>query len=160
MAYIAALASFQPSAGDVAGCDPSGCDQERLRKDEREAAILAQMTEVYADTSLVAAVLEEAQAETRARDAERGAERHRLEGHAAELHRKIDRYVAGFESGELRASFLQSRADELAGQLAAVETALAQEPAVEPDPVRLTLALCPGLSARRSEVFWRVLRPS
>jgi site-specific DNA recombinase len=139
---------------------PSGCDQERLPKDELETAILAQMAEVYADTSLVAAALEEAQAETRARDAERGAERHRLEGHAAELRRKIDRYVAGFESGELRASFLQSRSHELAGQLAAVETALAQGPPVEPAyPARLTLALCPGLSARRSEAFWRVLRP-
>ena len=110
---------------------PSGCDQERLPKDELEDAILAQMTEVYADTSLVAAALEEAQAEARARDAERGAERHRLETHAAELRRKIDRYVAGFEAGELRASFLQSRADDLQSQLAAVETALAQEPAVD-----------------------------
>jgi site-specific DNA recombinase len=110
---------------------PSGCNQERLPKDELEDAILAQMTEVYADTSLVAAALEEAQAEARARDTERGAERRRLETHAAELRRKIDRYVAAFEAGELRASFLQSRADALQVQLEAVETALAQEPTIE-----------------------------
>ena len=47
---------------------------------------------------------------------------------AAELRRKIDRYVAGFEAGELRAATLQSRVDELEAQLAGVETALAQEP--------------------------------
>ena len=106
-----------------------GCDQDRLPKDELEAAILAQMSEVYADTSLVAAALEEAQAETRARDAERNVEHDRLPAHAAELRRKIDRYVAGFEAGELRASLLQSRVDELQAELAEVEAALAQQPA-------------------------------
>ena len=111
---------------------PSGCDQERLPKDELEKAILDQMSEVYADTSLLAAALDGAQAEARARDAERGAERRRLETHAAELRRKIDRYVAGFEAGELRGPLLQSRTDALQTQLAAVETALAHEPPVEP----------------------------
>ncbi len=89
------------------------------------------MAGVYADTSLVAAALEDAQAEARVRDAERTAERRRLETHAAELRRKLDRYVAGFEAGELRASFLQSRANSLQTELEAVETALAQEPPVE-----------------------------
>jgi len=42
--------------------------------------------------------LEEAQVEARARDTERTAERRRLETHAAELRRKLDRYVAGFEA--------------------------------------------------------------
>jgi site-specific DNA recombinase len=111
---------------------PTGCDQERLPKDELEAAILGQMTEVYADTSLIAAALEEAQVEARARDAERGAERRRLEAHASELRRKIDRYVVAFEAGELHGSFLQNRANELQSQLAAVETALSQEPPLEP----------------------------
>jgi site-specific DNA recombinase len=110
---------------------PTGCDQERLPKDELEEAILADMAGVYADTSLVAAALDEAQAEARARDTERTAERRRLETHAAQLRRKLDRYVAGFEAGELRASFLQSHADALQTELEAVEIALAQEPPVE-----------------------------
>ncbi len=111
---------------------PSSCDQERLPKDELEAAVLAQMTEVYADTSLVEAALAEAQAEARAREAERGAERRRLEVHAAELRRKIDRYVAAFEAGELRAPILQRRAGELETELAQLQEALAQEPPAEP----------------------------
>jgi site-specific DNA recombinase len=111
---------------------PSGCDQERLPKDELETAVLAQMTGVYADTSLVAAALEEAQAETRARDTERGAEHDRLQSRAADLRRKIDRYVAGFEAGELNAPLFQSRVTELQTELAAVETALAQQPVAEP----------------------------
>jgi site-specific DNA recombinase len=110
---------------------PGACEQERLPKDELEAAILAQMTDVYADTSLVAAALEEAQAESRTRDAERRQEHNRLQAHAAELRRKIDRYVAGFEAGELRASFLQDRVDELQTELATAEAALGQEPVVE-----------------------------
>jgi hypothetical protein len=140
---------------------PTGCDQERLPKDELEEAILADMAAVYADTSLVAAALGEAQAEARARDTERTAERRRLETHAAELHRKLDRYVAGFEAGELRASFLQSRADALQTELAAVEVALAQEPPVEaPKRTRWTSALCPGRSARLWAASWPRDRPA
>ncbi len=120
---------------------PSACDQERLPKDELEKAILGQMTEVYADTSLVGAALEEARAKMRSRDAERAAERDRLQAHAAELRRKIDRYVAGFEAGELRAGLLQSRVDELQAQLAAVQTALVCESAVEPAPATVDVGL-------------------
>ncbi len=111
---------------------PKGCDQERLPKDELEQAVLAQMTEVYADTGLVSTALEDAQVETRARDAERQAEHDRLQAHAAELRRKIDRYVAAFEAGELQAFLLQNRVGDLQAELAAAESAIAQEPAAEP----------------------------
>ncbi len=116
---------------------PTGCDQERLPKDELERAILAQMTEVYADTSLVAAALDEAQAESRAAEAQRNAERERLRARGAELRRKLDRYLAGFESGELRAALLQARVDELAAELASVEAALEQAGEAEPEPERV-----------------------
>jgi site-specific DNA recombinase len=133
---------------------PTGCDQERLPKDELEAAILAQMTEVYADTSLVSAALEEAQAETRSRGAEREAERHRLESHAAEVNRKIGRYVAGFEAGDLRASLLQARVDELQTELATVEAALSNEPAVEPTSGQVDVGLVAwGLSKALGDVL-------
>lgn len=120
---------------------PSGCDQERLPKDELETAVLAQMTKVYADTSLVGAALDEAQAETRARAAERSAEHDRLQSRAAELRRKVDRYVTGFEAGELRASLFQSRVSELQTELAAVETVLAQQPAAKPAEGKVDVGL-------------------
>ena len=110
---------------------PTGCDQERLPKDELEAAILGQMTDVYADTSLVAAALDEAMAQSRTKDAETKAERERLKAHGTELRRKLDRYMAGFESGELRAGLLQARVDELANELEVLDAALAQIPEVE-----------------------------
>jgi site-specific DNA recombinase len=133
---------------------PSGCDQERLPKDELEAAVLAQMTEVYADTSLVSAALEGAQAETRARDAERSAEHDRLQSRAAELRRKIDRYVAGFEAGELHASLFQSRVSELQTELAEVETALAQQPTAGPAVATVDVGLVSwGLSKALGDVL-------
>ncbi len=120
---------------------PSGCDQERLPKDELERAILGQMTEVYADTSLVSTALEEALAETHARDDERRAAHERQQTHAAELRGKIDRYVAGFEAGELRASLLQSRMDELQAQLATVERALEQQPPIDSASAKVDVGL-------------------
>jgi hypothetical protein len=81
-----------------------------------------------ADTGLVSTALDDAQTETRAKDAERQAERDRLEAHIADLRRKINRYVAAFETGELRASILQSRLGEIQSELSAAEATLAQEP--------------------------------
>ena len=133
---------------------PSGCDQERLPQVELEAAILAQMTEVYANTSLVEGALEEAQAENRAREAERSAERHRLEAHATELRRKIDRYVAGFEAGELRAPQFQSRVDELQAELTTAQSALAHEPAAEDTSGQVDVGLVSwGLSKALGDVL-------
>jgi site-specific DNA recombinase len=135
---------------------PKGCDQERLPKDELEQAVLKQMTEVYADTGLVSTALDDAQAETRAKDAERQAERDRLEAHVADLRRKINRYVAAFEAGELQASILQSRLGELQSDLSAAEAALAQEPPAGPAAVSVDTGLVSyGLSKALGEVLAR-----
>jgi site-specific DNA recombinase len=105
---------------------PGACDQPRLAKEDIEAAILAQMTEVYADTGLVGAALDEAANARKAaeEDAERG--REGLQRRASELRRKLGRYLAAFESGELDAVLVQARLTELQTQLAAVDAHLAE----------------------------------
>ncbi len=93
----------------------AGCTQDRLAKDELEFAVLAQMRDVYADTSLVAAALGEAQAREAVRHAEGERARTALEAQAADVRRKIERYVSAFESGELSGSRLGAWLDELEG---------------------------------------------
>lgn len=102
------------------------CDQPRLVKADIEAAILAQMTEVYADTGLVGAAFDEAAGAGRAAqaDAERG--REGLQRQARELSRKLGRYLAAFEAGELDAVLVQALLAELQTQLAAVEARVAE----------------------------------
>lgn len=72
----------------------AACDQPRLSKDELEEANLAQMSEVHADTGLVAAALEDAAAA--ARLAQAGArEAHARGGRAAPQARALLRGVRG-----------------------------------------------------------------
>ena len=109
----------------------AACDQPRLSKDEVEEAILTQMTEVYGDTGLVGAALEDAAAAGRLAQAEAEHAREGLAREAAELRRKLTRYFAAFEAGELNAPLVQSRLSELQAQLAAIEARLAE--AAPPD---------------------------
>ncbi|MHB8398623.1 MAG: recombinase family protein [Candidatus Limnocylindrales bacterium] len=111
---------------------PSACDQARLPKDDIEAAIFAQMTEVYADTGLVGAALEEAASAAQAAQTEAEGAREGLRREGTELRRKLARYFAAFEAGELDAPLVQSRLAELQAQLAAIEGRLAATPT--PDP--------------------------
>ncbi len=107
---------------------PAACDQPRLSKDELEEAVLAQMTEVYADTGLVGAALEDAAAAGRAAQAEAKQARRDVAREAAEVRRKLARYFAAFEAGELDAPLVQARLAELQAQLAAIEARLAETP--------------------------------
>ena len=86
------------------------------------------MSEVYADTGLVGAALEEAAAASRAANAEAEGAPERLTREAAELRRKLGRYLAAFEAGELDAPLVQSRLTELQAQLATIEARLAEAP--------------------------------
>ncbi len=106
----------------------AACDQPRLSKAEVEEAILAQMSEVYADTGLVGAALEDAAAAGRTAQAEAEQAREGLTREASELRRKLGRYFAAFEAGELDAPLVQSRLAELQAQLAAIEARLAEAP--------------------------------
>ena len=102
------------------------CDQGRLPKEALEDAILGQMGEVYRDTALVAAAIEEAQTELRAGEAEQKTMRTARQAEAADVRRRIERYLAAFEAGELdpkqvreRVGALQARLDELESELVA-----------------------------------------
>ena len=106
----------------------AACDQPRLSKDDLEEAILSQMSEVYADTGLVGAALDDAAAAGRVAQAEAEQARDALRREAAELRRKLSRYFAAFEAGELDAPLVQSRVAELQAQLAAIEARLAETP--------------------------------
>ncbi len=113
---------------------PSACDQARLPKDDLEAAILAQMGEVYADTGLIGAALDEVAAAQRAAHDEAEQARAGLTREAAEVRRRLARYLAAFEAGDLDARLVQSRLAELQGQLAAIEARLGATPAADPGP--------------------------
>jgi site-specific DNA recombinase len=114
---------------------PTACDQARLPKDDLEAAILAQMGEVYGDTSLIAAALEDARAAAHTAVAEAEGTRIALATQATDVRRRIDRYFAAFESGELSPSLAQGRIAELQGRIAELDTQLAAAtPAVRPAP--------------------------
>jgi site-specific DNA recombinase len=104
---------------------PTACDQARLPKDDIESAVLAQMGEVYADTSLIAAAIEDAQAAARTAAAEAEGTRSALVVQASDVRRRIDRYFTAFETGELRPSIAQSRIAELQGRIAELDTQLA-----------------------------------
>ncbi len=106
----------------------AACDQPRLAKDELEEAILAQMTDVYADTGLVGAALDDAAAAGRTAQAEAEQAREGLTREAAELRRKLGRYFAAFEAGQLDAPLVQARLAQLQDQLAAIEARLAEAP--------------------------------
>ena len=106
----------------------AACDRPRLAKDELEAAILTQMTEVHADTGLVGAALGDAAAAGRTAQADAERTREGLQREASELRRKLGRYFAAFEAGELDAPLVRSRLAELQAQLAALEARLAEAP--------------------------------
>ena len=113
---------------------PSACDQARLPKDDLETAILAQMTEVYADTGLVGAALDEVTAAQRSAHERAEQALAGLTREAAELRRKLARYFAAFEAGDLDAHLVRLRLAELQAQLAAIEARMAETPAAEPAP--------------------------
>lgn len=105
---------------------PTGCDQDRLAKDELETAVLGQMRDVYADTGLVAAALLEARTRASVQQVEGERERAALDTQAAEIRRKIERYVLAFEAGELGGRRLGARLSDLEGRLGELETQLAE----------------------------------
>ncbi len=119
------------------------------------------MTEAYADTGLVGAALEDAAAAGRTAQAEAEQAREGLTRDAAELRRKLGRYFAAFEAGELDAPLVQSRLAELQAQLAAIEARLAETPHPEAGspagPVEAAIVSW-ALSQALSQALGQVLR--
>ena len=113
------------------------CDQGRLPQQALEEAILGQMGEVYRDTTLVAAAIEQAQAQLRAGQAEQATVRTARQAEAADLRRRIERYFAAFETGELDPKQVRERVGALQARLAELEAELAApaQPIVPATPV-------------------------
>ncbi len=98
----------------------AACDQDRLRRDELEPAVLAQLAEVYANSALLRQALEEADRQWRA---EEGARRERLATLATErvdLEHRLNRYLVAFEEGTLRPETAQARIDAIEERIAAI----------------------------------------
>jgi site-specific DNA recombinase len=88
---------------------PAKCQGERLPKDRLEAAVLAQLAELYRDGRLIERALTKAETLT-------AKERPRLEEQVAStraeitrVERKLDRYFEAFETGDLSAALCQER---------------------------------------------------
>ena len=120
-----------------------GCDQARLPKDELEAAILEQMSAVYADSSLLAAAIAEMEAELRASETARAEHQRAVDAELAELRARIDRYFASFEAGRLspelcqeRVAGLQARIEAIGDERAALPD-VTDQPTLSPDEIAL-----------------------
>ncbi len=113
---------------------PTACDQPRLPQGDLEDAILAQMSDVYRDTELVGMAIEAATEQARLAAAEAVETRSGLRSEAAEVRRKIRRYVDAFEAGTLAPSALGGRVTALQAQLDALNARLqeAAPPALGP----------------------------
>jgi site-specific DNA recombinase len=88
---------------------PAKCQGERLPKDRLEAAVLAQLAELYRDGPLIERALAEAATHT-------AKERPRVEeqlaatrAEIARVERKLERYFEAFEAGELSAALCEER---------------------------------------------------
>jgi site-specific DNA recombinase len=88
---------------------PSKCNGERLPKDRLEAAVLAQLADVYRDGRLIERALADAEKHT-------AKQRPRIEdqlasarAEIAQIERKLERYFEAFETGELSAALCQER---------------------------------------------------
>jgi site-specific DNA recombinase len=88
---------------------PSKCNGERLPKDRLEAAVLAQLAELYRDSRLIERALADAamcSAKERPRVEEQLAS---TRGEIIRVQRKLERYFDAFEAGDLSATLCQER---------------------------------------------------
>jgi site-specific DNA recombinase len=120
------------------------CNGERLPKDRLEAAVLAQLAELYRDGRLIKRAVAEAVTYT-------AKERPRVEeqlastrAEIARVERKLDRYFEAFEAGELSAALCQERVrrhrervEALRGQEADLAGTLATQAHTSPDVAAL-----------------------
>lgn len=97
-----------------------GCDRRRINRDKLEAAVLAQLTGIYSDGTLIRQGIEHATAQrdqNRAASAERRAA---LAKEIAQAERALDRYQQAFETGRLGAERFAERVSALDSRLEAL----------------------------------------
>jgi site-specific DNA recombinase len=108
----------------------AACDQDRLRRDHLEAAVLGQLTEIYANTDLLRASLAAADQQWRQEHVARQERIAALALERVDLEHRLQRYLLAFEEGRLRPETCQSRIDQIElrlGEVASEETALTLE---------------------------------
>jgi site-specific DNA recombinase len=98
----------------------AACDQDRLRRDQLEAAVLGQLAEVYANTALLRQALDAADRQWRAEEGARRGRLATLGGERVDLEHRLQRYLVAFEEGRLRPETAQSRVDAIEARLAAI----------------------------------------
>jgi site-specific DNA recombinase len=112
----------------------ASCDAERLSGDELEEAVLEQVAEVFADTTLVAEAIAQADAAER-RGGEESAQRlAAVRQELAAARRGLDRYFAAFEEGSLSPADCGERIAHLKARIEALESeeaSLAQDASEE-----------------------------
>lgn len=86
----------------------TACDQDRLRRDDLEPAILAQLGEVYANSTLLRQALENGERQWRAKEDGRRVRAAALGKERADLEHRLNRYLVAFEEGRLRPETAQS----------------------------------------------------
>ena len=134
---------------------PNKCSGERLPKDRLEAAVLAQLADLYRDGRLIERALAKAATLT-------AKERPRVEeqlastrAEIARVERKLERYFEAFEAGDLSAVLCQERVrghrerlEALRGQEADLARTFATQAHTPPDTAALT-----GLADQLDEIL-------
>ncbi len=100
----------------------AACDQDRLRRDQLEAAVLGQLAEVYANTTLLRRAIDEADGQWRSQHDARRGRNAALAVERVDLERRLQRYLVAFEQGRLRPETAQTRIDTIEAWLAAIAT--------------------------------------
>ena len=112
----------------------AACDQDRLRRDQLEAAVLGQLAEVYANSTLLRQSVEAADRQWRAEEGTRRGRLAALGVERVDLDRRLQRYLVAFEEGSLRPQTAQARIDTIEIRLQTIsgeETELATVAAPE-----------------------------
>jgi site-specific DNA recombinase len=123
------------------------CDQDRLRRDELEAAVLGQLAEVYASSDVLRRAVDAADRQWRAEEGERRGRLAALAVERVDLEHRLQRYLVAFEEGSLRPETAQTRIDAINRRLAVIcgeEAELAAQAAPEdwePADLELVAAL-------------------
>lgn len=104
----------------------TGCDAERIRADELEAAVFAALVDLYADPDLIRAATA-----ARRQAAADGAHKHEQELAAVEAELRkteasVERYMLAFENGSLTDDMFGARVQELAGKAKALRARQAE----------------------------------